>query len=66
MFGLFLIAVVFGIIVAIPVMLLWNWLFVDVALFGTSIPAIGYFQAWGLFILCELLEVGNCAGSHAS
>ena len=55
--GLGITFVVFGLtfalsfIVAWPVMLLWNWL--CPVLFG--LPVIGYWQAWGLNLLCGLL-----------
>ena len=41
------------------VMALWNWLMPD--LFG--LKRIGYWQAWGLLILCKILFSGCGSGS---
>lgn len=47
-----IVVVVFvGAVVALPVMLLWDWLMPS--LFGLN--EITYFQAWGLYILCAIL-----------
>lgn len=43
--------VVVSVIIAVPVMLLWNWLMP--ALFG--VVEITFLQAWGLYILCSVL-----------
>ena len=56
-----LVLLVFGMLVALPVMLLWNWLIPD--LFG--LPYIGWWQAWGLLFLCSLL-FKNVGGSRSS
>jgi len=53
-----LLAVIFaiiGLIFAIPVMFLWNWLMPNI--FGLG--EIGYFQAWGIFWLSALLFKGS-------
>lgn len=42
---------IIGALLAFFVMLLWNWLMPII--FG--LKAITFFQAWGLFILCNLL-----------
>ena len=49
--GLF-VAIAFGAIAGLFVMWLWN-----AAVFGTipGVPEIGYFNAWGLYILCSIL-----------
>jgi hypothetical protein len=41
------------------VMSLWNWLMPD--LFG--LKRIGYWQAWGLLVLCKILFHGRGSGS---
>ena len=41
------------------VMALWNWLMPD--LFG--LKAIGYWQAWGLLVLCKILFHGGSGSS---
>ncbi|MCX6574863.1 MAG: hypothetical protein NTV82_00560 [Candidatus Aminicenantes bacterium] len=41
------------------VMALWNWLMPDI--FG--LKRIGYWQAWGLLILCKILFSGCGSGS---
>ena len=48
--GMF-VAIAFGALAAIPVMLLWNWC---VAGF-LPVGELGYFQAWGIYVLCNLL-----------
>jgi hypothetical protein len=40
-----------GLIIGFPVKWLWNWLIPD--MFG--IKAVGFWQAWGLVILCGIL-----------
>lgn len=45
------VAVVLGIVFAVPVWLLWNWL-VPVIFHG---PTITYLEALGLYILCAFL-----------
>lgn len=52
-FAVFVIAVLFTVsmIVALPVMLLWDWLMPQLF----NLPEITWFQAWGLTFLCSLL-----------
>jgi hypothetical protein len=47
-----LVAVALGAIAGLFVMWLWN-----LAVFGTipGVPEIGYFNAWGLYLLCAIL-----------
>lgn len=45
------IAVFFGLLVSLPVMLLWDWLMPTLF----HLPTITWMQAWGLMILCALL-----------
>lgn len=40
-----------GLILAVPLMFLWNWLIPDLF----NLPEIGYLQAFGLFYLSGLL-----------
>lgn len=50
--GTLLLVVVVGLLVSLPVMLLWNFALVP------AIPGlvnIGWLQAWGILILCSLL-----------
>lgn len=42
---------VIGIIVALPLMLLWNWLLPDLF----NIPEISFWQALGMFLLTGIL-----------
>lgn len=44
--------VIFGLILSLPVMLLWNWCLVPAV---PVVKAIGWFQAWGLMILFGFL-----------
>jgi hypothetical protein len=48
---LMLVGAVMSLLLALPVMLLWNWLMP--AIFG--LKAITLLQAWGLSLLCRLL-----------
>jgi hypothetical protein len=45
------IAIFFGLLVSLPVMLLWDWLMPTLF----HLPTITWPQAWGLMILCALL-----------
>jgi len=49
----------FSFILAVPVMLLWNFVMPD--LFGLAV--IGYWKAWGLMLLCSLLFKGSSSSS---
>ena len=50
-----IIAIIMALIMAIPVMFLWDWIMP--ALFGLG--TITLFQAWGLSVLCALLFKNN-------
>lgn len=50
------IAIVVGLILSLPVMLLWNYFLVDAI---TGIKEIGWMQAWGILVLCGLLFKTN-------
>lgn len=43
-------------IIGLPVMLLWNWVIPDIF---PNIPRIGFWQAFGLSLLCSLLFKSN-------
>ena len=49
--GLIILTVVVGLIMALPVMLLWDWLMPGI--FG--LRTITYPEAWGLLVMCCLL-----------
>lgn len=49
--GAVVLFVIFSLLLAFPVMLLWDWLMPE--LFG--LKEITLFQAWGLNFLCSLL-----------
>jgi len=51
-------AALLGLALGLPVMWLWNWLMP--ALF--HLPAVGYWQAVGLLLLCHLLFKGHGRG----
>jgi hypothetical protein len=57
--GIFLLAVIWALIAALPVMLLWNWIMPDIF----SLPEIGLFKAWGLAFLCSLLFKSGVSSS---
>lgn len=48
-----------GLLIAVPVMVLWNWVIPDVL----HLPAIGYWQAYGLTLLCTILFQSNSSRS---
>jgi hypothetical protein len=50
------IALVVGLILSLPVMLLWNYFLVDAI---TGVKEIGWMQAWGILVLCGLLFKTN-------
>ena len=52
LFGAVGLIVFFGLLVSLPVMLLWNYCLVGAV---TGVNEIGWWQAWGLMILCGLL-----------
>jgi hypothetical protein len=49
--GAIMVAMLISLLLAIPVMFLWNWIAVD--LFHA--PVIGWIQAWGLNLLAGFL-----------
>lgn len=44
--------IAFGLILSLPVMLLWNWCLIPAI---PGVVAIGWFQAWGILVLCGFL-----------
>jgi len=55
------VAMVFSMIMAYPVMLLWNWL-VPMIL---GLPALGFWEAWGVLVLCNLLIKSSSSSSSS-
>lgn len=49
--GTFILSVALGLLMALPVMVLWNWVAVGVL----GLKEIGFFQAWGLMCLTGIL-----------
>lgn len=49
--GMIALSAVLGLIVAFPVMLLWNWLLPTLFHF----PPLSYWQAYGVYLLCSIL-----------
>lgn len=49
--GYLVIVFIISLVLALPVMLLWDWLMP--ILFG--LPSITWMQAWGLMLLCSFL-----------
>jgi hypothetical protein len=41
-----------GLLLSLPVMLLWNWALVPAV---PGLAEIGWLQAWGIFVLCTIL-----------
>ena len=50
-FGFMALIAVVGLIAAVPVYLLWNWLMPEIF----NLKEITYFQAWGMIFLSSLL-----------
>ena len=50
--GLLIFIVLFGLIMSLPVMWLWNGCLVPAV---SGVHEIGWLQAWGLSLLCSLL-----------
>lgn len=60
--GIFAVAIIIalGALYALPVMWLWNALLTGpTSIVGTPLPDLGFYQAWGLLILCGLLFKGT-------
>lgn len=55
--------VIFGLILSLPVMLLWNWCLIPAI---PGVKAIGWFQAWGLLILFGFLFKSSTSSKKAS
>lgn len=55
-----ILAILFG--VPIILQLLWNWAIVS----WLDLPPITYWQAFGAWVLWEILWAGKCAGSGAA
>lgn len=55
-FGLLVFAILVGLIVAGPVMLLWNYCLVDAV---SGVKEITFLQAWGLYVLSNFLFKTN-------
>ena len=60
MIGIIAVVVVMGVIMALPVMWLWNWL--CPTLFG--LPSLGFWQAMGLNVLCGILFKGSTSSCN--
>lgn len=60
--GVIALSAVMGLLIAFPVMWLWNWLMPD--LFHS--PVIGYWQAYGIYLLCAILFKSNNSSSSKS
>ena len=61
-FGVVGIGIAISLLLALPVMLLWNWLMPE--LFGLS--AIGFWQAAGLMLLSSFLFKASSSSSSSS
>ena len=60
--GVIALSAVMGLLIAFPVMWLWNWLAPD--LFRG--PIIGYWQAYGIYLLCAILFKSSSSSSSKS
>lgn len=57
--GVFVLAMALGLLLAFPVMWLWNWV---MPVLGVS--TLTYWQSWGMFVLCNLLFKGTSASTN--
>ncbi len=62
--GLLFIAVLYGLLVALPVMWLWNWLIPILFTTEAITKTITFWQALGLSLLCSFL-FKSAASSHS-
>ena len=60
--GVIALSAVMGLLVAFPVMWLWNWLMPEL-IHG---PIIGYWQAYGIYLLCAILFKSSSSSSSKS
>jgi hypothetical protein len=60
--GVIAINAVLGLLVAFPVMWLWNWLAPTVF----HLPLLTYWQAYGLYLLCAILFKSSSSSSSKS
>ncbi len=59
--GIIALSAVMGLVIAFPVMWLWNWLAPD--LFHG--PVIDYWQAYGIYLLCTILFKSSNSSSSS-
>jgi hypothetical protein len=52
LFSVVFLIIVSGLLLSLPVMLLWNWALIPAV---PGLVEIGWLQAWGIFVLCALL-----------
>lgn len=50
--GLVALTILMGLLLSLPVMLLWNWCLVPAI---PGIHELGWLQAWGILVLCNFL-----------
>jgi hypothetical protein len=60
--GVIALLAVLSLVVAWPVMLLWNWLMPEIF----NLPIISFWQAYGLTVLCTLLFRSTGSSSSKS
>ncbi len=63
--GVTILCFLFSFVMAVPVMLLWNWLVPIVIPGGAVVATITYWQSWGLMILCGILFKGGSGTASA-
>lgn len=56
--GSFALVVAWGLIISLPVMLLWNWCLVPAV---PGLVELGWLQSWGVYVLCNLLFKSSAA-----
>lgn len=53
--GIIIYLIILSVVFGLPIMYLWNWLMVDIF----HLPIITFYQAVGLYVLCDLLFKKN-------
>lgn len=60
--GVIALSAVMGLLIAFPVMWIWNWVLPDLL----HAPVINYWQAYGLYLLCAILFKSSSSSSSKS
>lgn len=59
--GSLAVVVVWGLLISLPIMLLWNWCLVPAV---PGISELGWLQAWGIYVLSNMLFKSSASVGH--